>query len=267
MKQFLIALQFLTILPLKAIQVSEKDMARSAAFFVLVGGLQGIIMIAALTVAEKTFQFDLALFFTLVVYVILNGGFHLDGLADTFDALAVKSKGDGDKDMEFRLSVMKDGSAGPSGVLAIFSVMLMKFFALKNISNFIPSLYYLSFLLMPILSKWTMVAAIFHGTPARTEGLGAIFLKHSGKREFLISTFMLFAFYALIYILFYHYLPGGITGFYILSAAILYGITHFWISFCKKRFGGLTGDTLGALHEITEILFLLMVIIWQRLSF
>jgi adenosylcobinamide-GDP ribazoletransferase len=101
MKRFLIALQFLTIIPVrKGINVSEAEIAKSSSVFVLVGIIQGILLIATDYIAGRVFHPDLVTGIILLVYVLSTGGFHLDGLADTFDAIAAKAEGSPDADQQ-----------------------------------------------------------------------------------------------------------------------------------------------------------------------
>ncbi|MFH1014430.1 MAG: adenosylcobinamide-GDP ribazoletransferase, partial [Nitrospirota bacterium] len=93
-KQMLIAFQFLTVIPVKSrMTVSEDDIAKSSSAFVLVGLVQGILLIVTDYLAGTVFHQDLIPALILLALVLSNGGFHLDGLADTFDAIAVKSSG------------------------------------------------------------------------------------------------------------------------------------------------------------------------------
>ena len=99
MRSILLAIQFLTILPVRLRgEISESDIARCASFFPLAGALQGLILFAAAVVLNMIFPADIVSGFVIAIAIIINGGFHLDGLADTFDALAVKSSGDPAKD-------------------------------------------------------------------------------------------------------------------------------------------------------------------------
>ena len=66
----------------------------------LVGLLQGILLVLTDYVSGIFFHQDLVIAIVLLMLVLSNGGFHLDGLADTFDAIAVKSSGDFEKDKE-----------------------------------------------------------------------------------------------------------------------------------------------------------------------
>lgn len=264
MRQLLLALQFLTILPVKVKgEISETEVAKSAAFFVFAGLLQGIFLLVLLSLGERFFHPELTILIILLGMVMSNGGFHLDGLADTFDALAVKSTGDPERDREKRLSVMKDSATGAIGVTSLIFAVMLKFFSMKNISYLDPSLYYSSVLLMPVVSKWTMTAAMFHGMAARDNGLGKLFIEGITIRDFLLSTAILFAIYGLIPLIFRNLSEW--LFFTVAMSVALYTLTGLWLYLCNKKFGGSTGDTLGALSEITEIASLFMVIIWSRL--
>jgi cobalamin synthase len=46
---------------------------------------------------------------------------------------------------------------------------------------------------------------------------------------------------------------------------VTYALVRMLTSFCRNGFGGHTGDTLGATGELAEIIFLLVVLTWQRL--
>lgn len=267
MKRLLIAFQFLTILPIRTkMSVGEDDMAKSSSFFVLVGLFQGILLVAAAYILGTVFHPDLATALVLLVLVLSNGGFHLDGLADTFDAISAKSEGDIEKDRQRRLMIMKDGSSGPAGVTAIVFALLLKYLSLKNVSHFTFFTYYLILLLVPVISKWAMVVSMFHGKPARKDGLGRIFIGRIGSAGMVISTLLVFSLLALPSFLMSRYTTGNQLVFCILVPFLIYILCHIWVRFTNKKFGGLTGDSVGALGEITEIIFLLMVIIWSRLS-
>ncbi|MEJ2697108.1 MAG: adenosylcobinamide-GDP ribazoletransferase, partial [Candidatus Sulfobium sp.] len=177
MKRLLTAFQFLTVIPVGAgIAADDADIAKSSALFVPVGLAQGILLVAADKALGVVFQPGLAIALVLLVLVLTNGGFHLDGLADTFDALASKSTGDASKDMEKKLSIMRDGTAGPIGVTTIVFSLGLKYLALVDISGFSSSACYFSLFLMPMMSKWTMVASMYLGRPARQDGLGRLFV-------------------------------------------------------------------------------------------
>jgi len=267
LKKFLIALQFLTILPVRNnLTVSEDDIAGSSSFFVAVGVLQGFLLIMTAYVAGWLFNPDLVAALILLALVLSNGGFHLDGLADTFDALASKSEGDRHADIRKRLAIMKTGTTGPAGVTAIVFSLALKYLALKNLADFLPFAYLSSLLLMPAFSKWAIVVSIFHGRPARKDGLGKLFVGGAGMKELGVSTAIVLFVLILLQVFSKPYSPDDQYFFYPLILVIIYSLCRLTVGFFHGRFGGLTGDALGAISEMTEIIFLLTVIAWSRLS-
>jgi adenosylcobinamide-GDP ribazoletransferase len=266
-KRFLIALQFLTILPVKhPMAVNEADITKSSSYFVLVGLIQGMLLIATDYMAGRVFHPNLVTGIVLLVYVVSNGGFHLDGLADTFDAIAAKSAGNPDVDKQKRLSVLKDPATGPAGVTAILFSLGLKYLSLNSLANFLPFTYYSSLLFLPVIPKWTMVISMYHGKRARENGLGSLFIHKIGWQEVALSTMILCLLFALPQLFFSDYLPDRQYIFYAVLLVTMYFLCRVWIQFFHKRFGGLTGDMLGAVSEMTEITFLLMVILWSRFS-
>ena len=266
MKKLLLAFQFLTIIPLNVKgDISEKEMSQSAAFFPVVGVFQGLLAVLSLTLLIKVFPVEITSGLIILILIISNGGFHLDGLADTFDALSVKSSGNETTYKEKRLSVMKDSSTGAIGVVAIVISILLKFLFINSIllTSTLFTAYGLLFL-MPVFSKWAMNTAIFHGISARQNGLGKIFIDSTGAREFLLATAAVVC--SMVGALSFMRFSSSYLQFLLLSLFILYVISFSATRFFNKKFSGLTGDTLGAISEITEIIFLLMVVAWSRLS-
>jgi adenosylcobinamide-GDP ribazoletransferase len=267
MKRLLLALQFLTILPVKiASPVNNADIAGSSAFFPVAGLLQGIVIAGTAYLIGSVFHVDLSIAIILMFLLLSSGGLHLDGLADTFDALAAKSSGTAERDRERRLAIMKDGTSGPMGVAAIVFALALKYLALRDISNLSSFTYYSTLVMLPVLPKWAMVISMSHARPARGEGLGNLFITGTGAKEAGISTILLVILLALPRIFARSLIPAYYPLFYIFLSIALYGLCRAWVHFFDRKFGGLTGDTVGAISEVSEVILLLAVILWSRLS-
>lgn len=258
MKKLLLAFQFLTIIPLSDMSVvSEKEIGKSTAFFPIVGAVQGIMLAISSVLFLKVFPPEVSNGLILLLMIIINGGLHLDGLADTFDAIASR------KDKDNKLAIMKDSAVGPFGVIAIVFAILLKYLLLNAVLNISLDAYYLSLFLMPIFSRWVMVTAIFHAKSARQDGLGRLFIDHTGKMELITaSALVLFISLIALFAAGQSFQLSVISYQFLIVLPMLYvcALTSVW--FCGKTFGGMTGDTFGAVSEISEILFLISVIIW-----
>ncbi|MBI4848325.1 MAG: adenosylcobinamide-GDP ribazoletransferase [Nitrospirae bacterium] len=259
--RFLLAFHFLTIIPLKEMRdVSEKEIGGASAFFPVAGAVQGALFSISAALFLKIFPVELANGLVVLVIVITTGGLHLDGLADTFDAIA--SRGTREK----KLAIMKDSTVGPFGVIAIVLVILLKYLSLNALFSH-PSLvtYYSSLFLMPVFSRWAMVPAIFHCKSARQDGLGKIFIENTGIKELVIATLS-----ALIVLSAALVVSNGmLNSSFQLSAfapvlPVLYIFCIIAVWFSNKNFGGMTGDTFGAVAEMSELLFLMTVIICSQ---
>ncbi|MBI4684412.1 MAG: adenosylcobinamide-GDP ribazoletransferase [Nitrospirae bacterium] len=268
-KHFLIALQFLTIFPVKVKgDITENDMARASVYFPVAGAFQGILVMLATMLLSRVFSTEVTSGIIVIVLIISNGGFHLDGISDTFDALAVKSSGIREADRERRLEVMKDSRTGAIGVTALVLTILLKYLLIDNLLLYSASITRYSLLfLMPVFSKWLMVPAMYHGTSARKDGLGRIFIENINRKDLVYSTLITFSFVLLVAKLLQNTAYSRVTAFLlIILFAVIYIFCLLSVRFCRRMFGGLTGDTLGALGEITEIMFLMVAALWLQHS-
>lgn len=266
MKRLLLAIQFLTIVPITVGgNITEREIGRSAAFFPLAGAIQGLLTVLGLIMFSKVFPPDITAGLLVMLLAFSSGGFDLDGLADTADALAIKSSGNRETDIGKRLLVMKESLVGSIGVIALIFVILLKYLLIKSVISDLPFRIGASLLLlMSAFSKWITVPSMFHGMSARNDGLGKIFIENAGIQSLLISSIFMIA------LCFTAVLSGSFYSAYrsfflcILLFPLFYGISLSSVYFFENRFGGLTGDHFGALTEISEIIFLAVAYIWLR---
>lgn len=200
-------------------------------FYPLVGLLLGALiagMQSLLAAADIGLQSALV----LLVWVLLTGGLHLDGLADSADAWA-GSHGDRDK----ALRIMKDAASGPAGVAAVTLILLIKLAALSALirENIWPAL-----IIAPVLGRAAIVL-LFLTTPyIRPEGLGAAQAAFLPRRPaivvLIISAIAIIGF--------------GSTGIWVLVSAL--GLLLILRAMMIRRLGGATGDTFGAACELVE---------------
>ena len=245
MKIFLVALQFLTIIPVRIKHVEEEDILKSVVYFPLVGLLLGLI----LTGFGKFLYFlifeEFFINIILVIFLIaLTGGLHLDGLADTVDAfLSRKNKLD-------MLKIMRDSHIGAMGVLGIISIVLLKIAFLSSIS---PSLKMNALVLMCILSRWALVFSMFLFPYARQEGKAMMFIHGTNLRTFIFSTIV-----TLFCVILFCKLES------LVIVAIVIPVTYIIGRFITSKIGGITGDTLGATNELIEVVTLFSVCVLER---
>ena len=255
MKKILLAFQFLTIVPVKDPgEVSDREMGSTTVVFPLVGLAEGIVLAVAASLFLKVFPTELTNALLVLILAAINGGLHLDGLSDTCDAVASRA------DREKKLLIMKDSTIGPMGVIAIVMTLLLKFVMLNAVYFHSAAPAYLAtVILLPVMSRWAMVTAAFYSSRARNDGLGKLFVDHTGKKELLQATAAAAVCAALACIMSAQY---SLIMFYMMFAMpVLYAFSYGAVWFFKKNLGGMTGDSFGAVNEIAVLVFLLMVVV------
>ncbi len=258
MKKMLLAFQFLTIIPVRDMgEVSDQEIGGSTAIFPLVGFVEGILLSVLAFLCLKVFPAELTNALLVLAIVLMNGGLHLDGLADTFDAIA--SRGNLDK----KLLVMKDSSVGPMGVIAIVMVLLLKYVLLNAIFFHSTINVYITVLIVtPVVSRWAMVPAAYHCRSARKDGLGRVFIEHTGTKELLTATVLA------VLIVLLAAVSGSQYPFFIFCVMFALPVIYFFIFgaawFFKQIFGGMTGDSFGVINEIALLIFLVTTVIWLQ---
>lgn len=232
MRAFWVAVQFLTRLPVpRSVTASPEARGRSVLFYPLVGLLLGALL-AGLQGLLASADAGLQAALVLLAWVLLTGGLHLDGLADSADAWA-GSHGDRDK----ALRIMKDAASGPAGVAAVTLVLLIKFAALSALiqENIWPAL-----ILAPMLGRMVIVL-LFLATPyVRPEGLGVAQAAFMPRRA-AILVLMIFALAIT---------ASGQVAVWALATTL--GLSLGLRAMMMHRLGGATGDTLGAACELVE---------------
>ncbi|MBU4564220.1 MAG: adenosylcobinamide-GDP ribazoletransferase [Desulfarculus sp.] len=235
MKSFLLALQFLTVATVKSgLRADSLDLARSRAWYSVVGGLVGLVLAGAAWVLGFKVP-PLALAAVLVVlWGALTRFLHYDGVADTADALVHTTS------RERALEIMKDTRLGSFGVAALAGVMLLKFGALASLSG--ASLWG-AVVAAPALGR--ALAGILAGLmpPARPGvGLGAALAQESTLWPDVMCGACALAIALL---------AGGLAGAVASLAVLILGLVlALWF---RRRIGGVTGDTLGAAIELGEV--------------
>jgi adenosylcobinamide-GDP ribazoletransferase len=182
----------------------------------------------------------------IVSLVVITGVLHLDGFVDTCDGIA------GHKTAEDRWRVMHDSRVGGFGIVGIVLLLLVKYVSLNSIP--LP-LMMTTLVLMPVISRWATVYAIFAYPYAKPSGLGKAFKQGTNWLRFTMATLI-----ALVVVVGLAQLVGLAIMFLIWVMAVVMA------AYLKGKFSGLTGDTYGAINEVAEVGVLILVTLLARLG-
>ena len=243
MRGLFIAVQFLTRLPVPGGRqpAQAADLRRAAVFFPLVGSLIGLSTAAVVWGASHLWPFALAVVLGLAVEAFLTGGLHEDAVADFFDAFG------GGRHREDVLRILKDSRIGSYGALALTLALLLRAGAIAALEE---SLLFAALATSAGLGRWVMliVMALLPPPPGQASLAREIGLQ-LGWREVVAGTL------------------GAAPGACVLALArpfesalalvSLALLVTFFYHYLKRRLGGATGDCLGCLCYLSQILVLL----------
>ncbi len=244
MNSFLIALQFLTRIPVNVKDpIENNDLVNSVYFYPLIGLIMGIILAASDYVLKTFVPLDARAVIILAIFILLSGGLHLDGFMDTVDGLGSGAP------REKALEIMQDSHSGAFGVIGVVLLLLLKLTFFQSFhAQFLPVV----LLVTPVLSRWAVVAVMPLADYARSGfGLGKVLVNSVGKKEVLAT---------LIFTLIVSMILVRIASFILIFFILLFLL--LWTRYLNKKIGGITGDILGATIEITEVIVLFILLVF-----
>lgn len=248
MREFLIALQFLTRTPLNLRRdITQEELPRSMLYYPVIGLAIGLVLVLVNVALSRFLPPSVVNIIILVSLILITGGLHLDGFTDTVDGLyAGKTRDD-------ILRIMKDSHIGAMGTVGLVCLLLFKFVLLENLPK---EVFNSALVLMPVFGRWAMVVAAAAYPYARSEGTGKPFVKRVRLREWLGATLIAVAI--------------GISAMKVKGVILflMVFVAGFALAaFINKRIGGMTGDTLGAIGEAIEAFVLLGVCVLSPTTF
>ncbi len=239
-QKFLLSLSFFTRLPIGKHDFGALTLAQSVATFpiagAVIGTLDGSFYLAMLGLGLPN---NIAAWLTIIFHLILTGGLHEDGLADTADGLA------SGRNHEQKLAIMRDSRIGSYGVLALITIISLR---ANLIAGFTESFFtILIFITTATCSRAFLAIFMQNITYARSDGLASMAGKPTIKQT-IIAIFI-----------------GGcsllITGKFSAAIIAVFALAIIYITIKHiiiKNFAGVTGDTLGAIQQISEAALLLV---------
>jgi adenosylcobinamide-GDP ribazoletransferase len=259
----LTALMFLTRIRVpKYVDHSPEYLQKAPKYFPLVGLLVGAIAAFVYLLGNRWVSEDIGILASMISGILVTGAFHEDGFADCCDGFG------GGWTKEKILSIMKDSRLGTFGVIGLLAILGAKFLLLKELPQYTPDLdhptsnifsnyhFFITVLLaahglsrlMPIL---VIQFSIYVSDPDTSKSKPIADKRLSGLDLALAFIFALIPFIFLSW----HFLLAILPVLY-----TTYELNRYF----KKWIGGYTGDCLGAVQQLSEIIFYLAVLlIWR----
>lgn len=249
-------LSFFTAIPVRDAG-SLSEAAGHLALAPIIGAIYGLLAGASLAGMELLFPQLPSAALALLAVNVLNRFFHMDGLVDFGDGLAAL----GGK--EERLSAMKDKHVGAGGV----SIAIMVVLTSVALYGSIPQRYtFLSAFTVEVMCVNSMLACACAGKP-RGSGLGSFFVENTGWKDLLASSLLSALLASALYTV--SALLVSLSASYELAPAIPLSLaaslaTGLLVALLSNRvFGCVTGDVLGACHELSRIPLLAVALVVQ----
>lgn len=235
MRNFISAIQFITILPVG--RTGTFNPPKMIPYFPMVGLALGGLTAVFDMVAVNLWSKPVASLLDVIFLALLTGAFHIDGLGDTADGLL------GQRSKKKTLEIMKDSRLGTMGLVAIVFGLSIKWAGITGLDSH-RSVW---LILVPAYARCGMLFGmrlLDYGRPAGGTGLEFF------REKLGFSTFWGLLVMVACSVWLGRQALGLNLGFGVITAAIIW--------YYKRRIGCITGDMLGAMTEITEAgLFLL----------
>lgn len=236
MKSFILMLTFLTRIPWPIrFDFEEDTFAKGLLYLPVIGAIIGLplYLLARYMPFEQAY---LRSFLLILLYLVIAGGLHLDGLADYFDGIF------SGRSRERILEIMKDSSIGTFGVVGICLYFLGMFVGLMEVMP-------LAVLLMPIIARTVGVLICAFGHYPKEAGMGQPMIVY-GRWYHGIGMVVL-----LLPILF---LAGKV---YLISGVMTLILMMVFHLRTTQIIGGVTGDVIGVAIELSQVVWLLSMLV------
>jgi len=244
---FFTAMMFYTRFPCPSwVDHAEEYLNKSSRYFPLIGIIVGSISAFSFYAFQFILPVEIALLLSMVTSILSTGAFHEDGFADVCDGFG------GGWTKEKILMIMKDSRVGTYGLAGLCLLLLLKWTSLKAMPV---NLTIISLISAHAISRFTAASLIFTDEYSREDETSKVkpLAKKMSLKELLMA-----AFFGLAPLLLFQ------------NAAILLAIIplicmrYYLSGYFKKWIDGYTGDCLGTVQQVSEVLFYLSVLVILR---
>lgn len=236
---FLTLISFFTRIPVgRKIEYKEENFLKALGLYSLLGAVIGFFLAIVYLIFNNTYINLLRGLMLTLCYIIITGGIHLDGTADTSDGIFSGRTG------ERIFEIMSDSHIGTFGVLSLIMVVLSQFVLFSYIDIY-------SCFMTPVVGRACVIAACRNKKYAKKEkGMGTLFIESIDSGILLTNMLILFFFAFLM--------PYRLTIAVSCFAALM--LSYFISCGIENKIGGMTGDTCGFIAEVSQIIFMILML-------
>ena len=243
---FCYALSFFSRLPIpKKLDFTAYPFHLGNVYLPIIGLIYALICLLVYALSQLVFDPSISIILMLLTGVLLTGGFHEDGFADSCDGFG------GGYNKQQRLAIMKDSQIGTYGVIGLILLLALKIHVLSQLINHGVSFFALSVISAAVLSRCSVLCLMQSTDYAREESTS----KSTRSSQRLPQQYLLAAL-----------LMGAVSILWMPFFCLLLVFTVVVIStilcrtYFQQKIQGYTGDCLGFVQQLNELLILLMLV-------
>ena len=245
---FKTAVMFFTRIPVGKVEYAQEYLNQSNKYLPVIGWIVGGSAALSFMLFTLVLPVEMAVILSMAISILLTGAFHEDGFADLCDGFG------GGWTTQKIMEIMKDSRVGAFGVIGLITLLLTKVVSLSHVPE---SILPVTLLAGHTFSRYSAVLFIFSHEYVRDDHTGKS--KPIGKK--LNNSGLIFASITALlpFLLFPHF------GFLLIIPVIVL-IKYLFARYISKTIGGYTGDCLGALQQVTETSFYILIIVFMTLQ-
>lgn len=236
MNAFFSMLSFLTRIPVPKKQYNENDFINGLYFMPWIGLIIGVFLMFFVAIFQNI-SMNITAVGTMFLYCLITGGIHLDGLADSADGYL------SNRSVEKSLEIMKDSRIGAFGVMALIFILLGDIACIIEFNR----VYW--FLLFPMVGRFIGLLMAFIFQYGREDGMGKIVVENVNAQMIISSA---------IGVIGLNFILLDFSGVFATVGSIFF--IFLIVHRISKKFGGITGDTIGMAIELGQFLYLFLAL-------
>lgn len=246
-KYFLTALSFFTRFPVGSIvDYSQESLNRCNRYFPLIGLIVGGVSAVTYYLLSLVLPPSVAIILSMLVTILFTGAFHEDGFADMCDGF-----GGGWKKDQI-LNIMKDSRIGTYGTIGLIGMLLLKYSSLMELRHH----QMLAIMVAAHIVSRTMAVTTMYTLSYVREDEAS---KSKPITKNLHVKDLIIALSSTLVLLLVHlfWLPV----IFLVSIVPMFLVKWLMERWFVKHIGGYVGDCLGAIQQVTELVFYLTMLV------